>query len=147
MIPSQNDNVEVNRIVKELDLQPHPEGGFFRETFRHVHPNGERGACTAIYYLLPGGQFSAWHRVLDADEVWCFHGGASLELAIRDPEGTECVYRLGTHVLMGERPQVVVPRGYWQRARSVGEWSLTTCVVAPAFQFSAFEMKAPGEVF
>ena len=137
-------DLELQRLVEKLDLQAHPEGGFYRETFRHVPSSGGRGECTSIYYLLRGGEYSAWHRVLDADEIWCFHQGAALELQMRSPENVDSINRLGGDVLNGDEPQVVVPRGYWQRARSLGGWSLTTCVVAPAFEFSAFEMKAPG---
>jgi uncharacterized protein len=132
-------------VVRLLGLLPHPEGGAYRETFRAPAPDGERGASTAIYYLLRSGELSAWHRV-DADEVWHHYAGASLELALSvasDSEGRS-VLRLGKDLAAGQRPQAVVPAGVWQSARSLGEWTLVGCTVAPAFQFSGFEMAPPG---
>lgn len=129
-------------VVRLLDLAPHPEGGFYRQTFRDSSSTGGRAASTAIYYLLAGGGVSRWHRV-DAAEVWHFYAGAPLELKI----GTEVV-RLGPALGAGERPQTVVPAGVWQSARSFGrgphEWSLVGCTVAPGFEFSGFEL-APAD--
>lgn len=129
-------------VVRLLGLQPHPEGGAYRETFRAPAADGERGASTAIYYLLRSGELSAWHRV-DADEVWHYYAGAPLELALSDGKN-RTVVRLGKDLAAGERPQAVVPAGVWQSARSLGEWTLVGCTVAPAFQFSGFEMAPPG---
>ena len=132
-------------VIQLLGLLPHPEGGAYRETFRAPAPEGERGASTAIYYLLRSGELSAWHRV-DADEVWHHYAGAPLELALSAPADNEgrSVLRLGKDLAAGERPQAVVPAGVWQSARSLGEWTLVGCTVAPAFQFSGFEMAPPG---
>ena len=126
-----------------LGLQPHPEGGFFRETFR------DGGVSTAIYYLLRDGEVSSWHRVHGAAEVWHHYAGAPVELTLSaDGRSVEAV-RLGSGLAAGERPQAVVPAGAWQTARAVGGWALVGCTVAPAFEFSAFEMApagwAPGE--
>ncbi|RWE74560.1 MAG: cupin domain-containing protein, partial [Mesorhizobium sp.] len=110
-------------IIATLGLEPHPEGGWFAETFRDA-AGGPRGHSTAIYFLLEQGQLSAWHRVKDAAEVWHFYAGAPLELSMHE-EGAGVVIEqvLGTALAAGERPQVVVPAGWWQSARSLGEWT------------------------
>lgn len=130
-------------VVGLLGLEPHPEGGFYRETFRAPALDGGRGASTAIYYLLREGEVSAWHRV-DADEVWHHYAGAPLELTLSADGRERSSARLGTDLAAGERPQVVVPAGAWQTARTLGGWTLVGCTVAPAFQFSGFEMAPPG---
>lgn len=132
------------QIVELLGLKPHPEGGFFRETFRAPAMDGGRGASTAIYYLLREGEVSAWHRVVDADEVWHHYAGAPLELTLSADGRERSSLRLGTDLAAGERPQAVVPAGVWQTARTLGGWTLVGCTVAPAFQFSGFEMAPPG---
>lgn len=124
-------------VARLLGLQPHPEGGFFRETFRE-------SPSTAIYYLLREGDVSAWHRVRDAAEVWHHYAGAPVELTVSPGgRGSEAVL-LGSDLAAGERPQAVVPAGAWQTARAVGGWALMGCTVAPAFEFSSFEMAPPG---
>ena len=128
-------------IIAALDLAPHPEGGWFRETFRDKAAAGERGHSTAIYYLLEAGQRSHWHRV-DAAEVWHYYAGAALELGLAAPGDGVTRRRLGPDVLAGERPQAVVPAGHWQSAVSLGEWTLVGSTVAPGFDFSGFEMAA-----
>jgi len=133
-------------IIRILGLQPHPEGGHYRETFRDPVRVGEgaaaRGASTAIYYLLQAGEWSHWHRV-DAAEVWHWYAGAPLELLIStDGKDAETV-RLGSNLAAGERPQGVVPANAWQGARSLGDWTLVGCTVAPAFRFEGFEMAPP----
>src|SRR5215831_8763326 len=127
-------------IAARLGLQPHPEGGQFVETYRHRPPQGGRGDATAIYYLLRAGEESRWHRVIDAVEVWAHHAGAALALTL-SPDGLHiAAHRLGPAVAAGERPQVVVPAGCWQTARSLGAWTLVSCIVAPAFEYGSFEM-------
>ena len=128
-------------IIKKLELIPHPEGGHYRETWRDHRADGSRGHGTAIYFLLDDGPGSAWHRVLDGDEVWCFHDGAPLELTIESASGVAEVTRLGPAFESGCELQAVVPRGLWQKARSIGPWTLVSCVVGPAFVFDAFEMR------
>ena len=129
-------------MIAALGLIRHPEGGFYRETFRA--PDAPRGASTSILFLLPAGERSRWHRV-DADEHWLFHDGAALELLIADPaSGARDRIVLGRDVARGERPQAVVPRGWWQAARPLGDWTLVGCVVAPAFEFARFEMAPEG---
>ena len=133
-------------VVELLGMQPHPEGGFYRETFRDeapVGPDAARAASTAIYYLLPAGQVSAWHRV-DAAEVWHWYGGAPLELSVSiDGVAVERVV-LGNRLAEGDRPQGVVEKGAWQAARSLGAWTLVGCTVAPGFEFAGFEMAPRG---
>ncbi|MFG1425646.1 cupin domain-containing protein [Roseixanthobacter glucoisosaccharinicivorans] len=130
-------------VIALLGLEPHPEGGHFRETFRESAPDGGRGASTAIYFLLKAGERSHWHRV-DASEVWHWHAGAALTLAIAPPGGGGVRHlRLGTDLGAGERPQGVVPPGHWQAAESLGAWTLVGCTVAPAFDFAGFELAPP----
>jgi predicted cupin superfamily sugar epimerase len=136
---------EADRLIALLDLKPHPEGGYFRETFRDGgHPpagrdGGDgRAASTAIYFLLKKGEASRWHRV-DAAEVWHFYRGAPLELRI----GKD-TYILGADIDQAQAPQVVVPPGAWQAARSLGDYTLVGCTVAPGFEFSKFEMAPDG---
>lgn len=129
-------------MIDALGLLRHPEGGFYRETFRA--PDAPRGASTSILFLLPAGEQSRWHRV-DADEHWLFHDGDTLELLVADPaSGAQERIVLGRDVARGERPQAVVPRGWWQAARPLGDWTLVGCVVAPAFEFARFEMAPEG---
>jgi uncharacterized protein len=130
-------------IIAALDLKPHPEGGHYRETFRHVPPQGGRGAMTAIYYLLQDGEVSAWHRV-DAAEIWHFYAGAPLALSIFTDGTAVATVSLGAAIANGERPQIVVPEGAWQSARSRGAWTLVGCTVGPAFEFAGFEMAPLG---
>ena len=129
-------------MIAALGLVKHPEGGFYRETFRA--PDAPRGASTSILFLLPAGERSRWHCV-DADEHWLFHDGDALELLVADPaSGAQERIVLGCDLARGERPQAVVPRGWWQAARPLGEWTLVGCVVAPAFEFARFEMAPEG---
>lgn len=132
-----------DEIIAALGLVPHPEGGFFAETFRDGRTGeGGRSHSTAIYYLLRAGDCSAWHRV-DATEVWHYYAGAPLALTI-SPDGHDAAaHRVGPNLVMGERPQLVVPAGHWQTAESLGAYSLMGCTVAPAFEFSGFEMAPP----
>jgi predicted cupin superfamily sugar epimerase len=131
-----------DEIIAALDLEPHPEGGWYRETFRD-RAGGERGHSTAIYFLLRARETSHWHRVTDAVEIWHYHAGAPLELRLSDGQGIE-VHRLGPDVLHGERPQRVVPANSWQSAASLGDWTLVGCTVAPGFSFAAFELAPAG---
>ncbi len=134
-------------VIARLGLQPHPEGGWFTETFRD-NPDGgahgERGHSTAIYFLLKQGEQSAWHRVRDAAEVWHHYAGDPLSLEIAEDGGAVEELVLGPYLEKGERPQHVVPANWWQRAKSLGAWTLVGCTVAPGFDFAAFEMAEPG---
>lgn len=138
------DDTAADRIITELGLAPHPEGGWFRETHRSDLKTGARATGTAIYYLLKAGERSHWHRVTDADEVWHWYAGHPLTLHIAAPGDAETVVRLGPDVLKGERPQAVVPANWWQSAAAAGDgWALVGCTVAPGFSFDAFEMAPP----
>ncbi|QCK84805.1 cupin domain-containing protein [Phreatobacter aquaticus] len=131
-------------IIRLLDLQPHPEGGYFRETFRDVAPDGGRAASTLIYFLLKRGERSHWHRV-DAVETWHVYAGAPLRLSMAATDAgpvTELI--LGSDLARGERPQGVVPTDHWQAAESLGDWTLVGCTVAPGFDFAGFTLAPPG---
>ena len=126
-------------LIRLLDLRPHPEGGYYRETFRDPRCDADgRSLSTAIYFLLAAGERSQWHRI-DAAEIWHWHAGATLALKIVESGGVATV-RLGTDFAAGERPQAVVPAGAWQAAESLGAWTLVGCTVAPGFEFSSFEV-------
>jgi uncharacterized protein len=131
-------------IIRLLDLHPHPEGGFFRETFRDPARDARgRAVSTWIYFLLAAGQVSRWHKV-DATEVWHFYAGAPLEITISQNGSETSVHRLGPDLFAGERPQLAVPAHCWQKAMSLGAWTLVGCGVAPGFEFSGFELAPPG---
>src|SRR5690349_2112432 len=125
-------------VIAILELKQHPEGGHYRETFRDDRGDGKRAASTAIYFLLAAGEVSHWHRV-DAVEAWHWHAGAPLVLSIAAPDGPATETILGADLAAGERPQGIVPAGYWQSARSLGAWTLVGCTVAPGFLFETFE--------
>jgi len=137
-----------DEIIARLDLAPHPEGGWFRQTWiaplPESAPLGARAAGTAILFLLPAGQASHWHRV-DADEIWHFHAGAPLVLRIAaDAAGPARREILGPDLAAGALPQRIVPAGHWQAAASCGDWTLVGCTVSPAFRFAGFELAPPG---
>ena len=128
---------DADRIIRLLKLKPHPEGGWYRETFRD--PGRKRAHSTAIYFLLAKGQASRWHRV-DAAEVWHWYAGAPLELLVAKDRAKPKRHILGSDLAKGERPQLVVPPGQWQAARSLGAYTLVGCTVAPGFLFERFEL-------
>lgn len=130
-------------IIRLLALQPHPEGGHYRESFRDAAAGvSGRAHSTAIYFLLRAGEISRWHRV-DAAEAWHWYAGAPLLLTVADAAGRRDV-RLGVDLAAGERPQAVVPAHAWQQARSLGDWTLVGCTVAPGFEFAGFELAPAG---
>lgn len=145
-------DMSADEVIGLLGLQPHPEGGWFRETFRDAARDLDRGHSTAIYYLLKAGEYSHWHRV-DAAEVWHWYGGGAFALTLSPGFGEGApgagaerlmtTHHLGSDLAAGERPQIVVPAGHWQAARVSGPWALAGCTVAPGFQFSGFEMAPP----
>lgn len=132
-----------DEIIAALGLQPHPEGGWYAETFRDA-PQGGRGHSTAIYFLLQRGEVSRWHRVRDAAEAWHHHVGAALALRIAEDGGPVRTIALGSDLATGERPQAIVPANAWQSAETTGDWTLVGCTVAPGFDFSVFELAPPG---
>ena len=142
--------------IQALQLQPHPEGGFFRESYRSAQtmelsaPGGgtqQRNICTAIYFLLEAGNFSAFHRI-QSDEIWHFYAGQALEVLELLPDGQLCCTRLGPDILRGEIPQYVVPANTWFASRVVsgGTFSLVGCTVAPGFDFADFRLARRQEL-
>ena len=136
---SDSGSLTADEMIRLLQLQAHPEGGYFRETFRDAKKVGERSASTAIYFLLKQGEISGWHRI-DAVEVWHWYGGAPIRLQIREGEGPVETVLLGNDLLKNERPQVIVPAFAWQTAETLGAWTLVGCTVAPGFEFTSFEL-------
>lgn len=130
-------------VIEILGLEPHPEGGWYRETWRAEALDGARAAGTAIYYLLEQGQASHWHRV-DAAEIWHWYAGAALALTLSADGRSRESMLLGPGLEAGERPQVMVPAGCWQSAVSKGEFTLVGCTVSPGFEFQSFEMAPDG---
>lgn len=128
-----------------LGLAAHPEGGHYRETWRDQPEGGGRGMGTAILFVLAEGERSRWHRV-DAAELWLWHAGAPLALGISEDGVAARELRLGPDLGAGELLQGVVPVMAWQDARSLGVWTLVSCVVAPAFRYEGFEMAPEGWV-
>lgn len=135
---------EAQAIIDQLDLKPHPEGGFYRETFRDPDTTTEgRALSTAIYFLLLEGQVSRWHTV-DAVEMWHWYAGAPLELGVAAPGQPAERLTLGIDLPSGIQPQAVIPTGWWQQARSLGAWTLVDCTVAPGFTFDGFVLAPAG---
>ena len=128
-------------VIALLALEPHPEGGYYRETFRE--PSEGRGHGTAIYYLLKAGERSHWHRV-DAAEIWHWYAGGPLRLSISEDGSSSVSHHLGADLAAGERPQLIVPAGAWQSAEPLGAWTLVGCTVTPAFVFESFELAPKG---
>lgn len=130
-----------DEIIAELQLTPHPEGGWYRQTW--VAKNAGRASGTCIYFLLRGGETSHWHRV-DATEIWLYHAGAPLVLSMSpDDTGPAQDHLLSPDLTKGQ-PQLIVPEGHWQAARSTGDYTLVSCTVSPGFQFDGFELAAPS---
>jgi predicted cupin superfamily sugar epimerase len=130
-------------IIRILGMIPHPEGGHYAETWRDSPTDGSRGAGSAIYYLLRAGENSHWHRV-DAAEIWHWHAGGPLILSLSADGNAATDLVLGSDLQRGHRPQIIVPAGVWQAARTQEGWTLVGCTVSPAFQFGGFEMAAMG---
>tara|TARA_E500000178_G_C16961599_1_gene726300 strand:- start:661 stop:1122 length:462 start_codon:yes stop_codon:yes gene_type:complete len=152
-----NMNMTAEDIIAALALQPHPEGGWYRETF-NSRPDGEtRGAMTAIYFLLKKGETSHWHRVTDADEVWSWIAGGALAFSrvppLQDEDDKPEVEQLtiGMNLAAGEVPQLTVNAGHWQTASARDDFVLVTCVTSPGFIFDSFELAPqdfqPGFIF
>jgi len=129
-------------LIAHLNLQPHPEGGWYRQTWA---AEGEgRPAGTCIYFLLKQGERSHWHRV-DAGEIWHFYAGTPMTLSISQADdGPATDHQLGPDFLAGQAPQIIVPAGWWQAASAPDGWALVGCTVSPGFQFDGFELAPPG---
>jgi hypothetical protein len=135
LIDLRDASASAEAVIEALALQPHPEGGHYRETWRDVPADRSRGAGTAILFLLHQGERSHWHRV-DGAELWIWQAGAPLLLQI----DADAAHTLGPMIGNGESLQQLVPRNHWQSARSLGRWTLCSCIVAPAFSFKGFEL-------
>jgi uncharacterized protein len=140
--------VSVPPLARELGLQPHPEGGWYRETWRSpvevTLPDGRvRATATMIHFLLPAGESSAWHRVA-SDEIWIAHTGVvTLELGGDGPApATDTSYAVGVELAAGQQSQVLVPAGVWQRTVPGAADALVSCLVSPGFDFADFELEA-----
>ncbi len=133
---------EAHDLIARLELAPHPEGGWYRETWRAAPVGGARSAGTAILFLLEAGQRSHWHRV-DATELWIFQAGTPLTLSVADGDRVMSV-RLGVDVPAGEQPQHIVQPHQWQAAQAGAGWCLVACAVVPAFDFAGFELAPAG---
>jgi predicted cupin superfamily sugar epimerase len=131
--------VTAAELIARLGLEPHPEGGWYRQTWRGTADDGQRPSGSAIYYLLTDIEVSRRHRV-DAVEIWHYYRGAPIELRIGAPGTSDEVHLLGPDIEHGQVPQIVVPAWDWQEARSLGAFSLVGCTVSPAFEFSGFEL-------
>ncbi|WP_299637282.1 cupin domain-containing protein [uncultured Ruegeria sp.] len=128
-------------VIDRLNLQRHPEGGWYAETWRAENEGRPTGTC--IYFLLQAGESSHWHRV-DATEIWLYHAGAPLVLSLSATDQGPATEHVLTPDLSAGAPQLIVPEGHWQAARSMGGYTLVSCTVSPGFQFKGFELAAPG---
>jgi len=136
--------MDADEIIRALGLAPHPEGGWFRETWRAEAPAGGREPGSAIFFLLKAGEKSHWHRV-DAAEIWHFHAGFPLEIRIsQDDAGPASSHLLGADLTRDQLPQVVVPAHAWQSAYPKGGFALVSCTVSPGFRYEGFELAPPG---
>jgi predicted cupin superfamily sugar epimerase len=143
--------------IDTLRLQPHPEGGYYRQTYRadevlspaslHAGFGGERAMSTAIYYLLEGGDLSVWHRIRQ-DEVLHFYDGAAFIIHLIDPAGNYSTCKLGRNLAQGELPQIMVPGGHWfaMKVAEGGAYTLLGCTVAPGFDFADLEMPSRADL-
>ena len=129
-------------IIEHLGLEPHPEGGWYRQTW--VADNSGRASGTCIYFLLKQRERSHWHKV-DATEIWHYYAGAPLILRMAETDkGPATAHRLGPDLMAGQAPQLIVPVNHWQAAETTGEFTLVGCTVSPGFQFNGFELATPG---
>jgi predicted cupin superfamily sugar epimerase len=135
---------DARALIDALGLEPHPEGGWYRETWRADAAPGDRPSATAILFLLEEGQRSHWHKV-DATELWLFHAGSALRLeTAAGDSGPVRQVRLGGNVPDGEAPQVRIAPGEWQSAEADRGWALVSCIVSPGFAFAGFTLAPPG---
>lgn len=135
-------NITAEELIRIYGLKPHPEGGFYRETYRAQATANGRNICTAIYFLLPAGQKSRLHR-LKADELWHFYLGGPLTVGQIFPDGSEARVTLGSDPAAGQVQQFLVPAGCWFGAypEPGTKFSLVGCTVAPGFEFDDFELR------
>lgn len=145
-------NEIIQKMITKLELDPHPEGGYFKEIYRSSQvisgelwtPNRDsnRNSATSIYFLLEGNQVSKWHQ-LKSDELWYFHTGCSVHLHMFDLDGKYLLKRLGIDIFGGDEPQIIIPKGYIFAAElqtKERSFALMGCMVSPGFEFSDFKM-------
>jgi len=133
--------MSAQEIIEKLGLAPHPEGGWYRQTWGADNEGRPQGTC--IYFLLEAGKPSHWHKV-DATEIWFYHAGAPLVLSLaQTDEGPAIDHLLGPDVLDDQAGHIIVPKNAWQAARSTGDYTLVSCTVTPGFQFDGFTLAAP----
>lgn len=134
-------------LIAQMGLEQHPEGGWYRETWRADAEEGNRASATAIHFLLREGESSHWHKV-DATEIWLWRAGNPLQLSLADPSGAHrAEVHLGPDILNGERVQQVIRPDEWQAASPLpGEhdYTLVSCIVSPAFEFEGFTLAPKG---
>ncbi|MBL1420862.1 MAG: cupin domain-containing protein [Alphaproteobacteria bacterium] len=131
-----------DEIITKLKLQPHPEGGHYRQTWIADGPDRPAGTC--IYFLLKKGEVSQWHQV-DVTEIWHYYAGAPAIVSISETDqGPREDKVLGPDLFNQQAPQIIVPPHYWQSTRSTGDYTLVGCTVSPAFQFEHFVLAEPG---
>lgn len=154
-----NEMITAQEIIRKLDLKPLPdEGGFYRQTYKReneqlpakyygIDSDSKRSVSTAIYYLVTPESFSALHRV-KSDEIFHFYGGDPVEMIQIDEEGNVQKFVIGSDIMSGQQPQVVVPKGVWQalKLRDGGQWALMGTTVAPGFEFEDFELGHRNEM-
>ena len=144
---SHHSNPSAQDIINQLNLSPNPEKGYYRQTFEDTAlTTGNRSASTAIYYLLEGSAGpSYWHRVTNAVEIWHYYAGCPLKLELSGNNGTATQARiLGNDIFRNQTPQVVIEEGRWQRATSLGNWTLVGTTVAPGFSEDGYELPGSG---
>lgn len=135
---------DARALIDRLGLSPHPEGGWYRETWRAPAAPGARACATAIHFLLEKGQRSHWHKV-DATEIWLWHGGSPLTLLTApDDTGPVTTQILGSDPLAGQVPQHVIAPHHWQATEARDGWGLVSCIVSPGFDFEGFTLAPPG---
>ncbi|CAM8630676.1 MULTISPECIES: cupin domain-containing protein [Sphingobium] len=137
-----DDERDGRALIERLGLAAHPEGGWYRETWRAESGLGQRAGGTTILFLLEAHERSHWHRV-DADEHWFWHAGAPLILSIAPPGGPACDLLLGPDIFDGQMPQGWVPAHHWQASTPHGGWTLVSCTVTPGFDFAGFSLAPP----
>ncbi|MEO1167227.1 MAG: cupin domain-containing protein [Pseudomonadota bacterium] len=140
-------NAAARALCEALKLEPHPEGGWYRETWRADADDGQRSPGTAIHFLLAAGERSHWHAV-DATEIWCWHAGDPLALHIAEEQSERRrTIMLGADIAADQAPQAIVPAHHWQTAEPTAGgagYTLVSCMVVPGFEFDGFTLAPPG---
>ncbi|MFB5087513.1 cupin domain-containing protein [Psychrobacillus sp. PGGUH221] len=139
--------MDAEYYIKQLGLEPHPEGGYFKSTFASEESVSSRKLYTSIYFLLGADDVSHFHR-LKSDELWYFHGGSSLLVHVIDEDGNYVEHRVGLDIENGETPQVLVPKNsiFGSSVMENGSFSLVGCMVAPGFEYEDFELFTQSEL-